>query len=246
MLTLIPQQSYPDESLRPVTIKQILDADEAYAGSDFKIDGQAVTQVTFIAQVRSITPNPTNITFKMHDSSGEIEVKKWVDLDKQDEASRLGFEIDSHVRVWGHVKSFSNKRSVNAYVLRKVQDFNEVHYHELEAAYVHLYFTKGPLGAAGGDQNGGGGDSMFVDGGNNDGANAGNMPSKLANVSANGKKVYTFMSTLPGGNQDVHLNVITGSTGMSVRDVLSAADELLGNGLIYPTVDDETWAILDY
>jgi hypothetical protein len=33
---------------------------------------------------------------------------------------------------------------------------------------------------------------------------------------------------------------------MSVRDALTAADELLGQGLIYTTVDDETWAILEY
>jgi replication factor A2 len=31
-----------------------------------------------------------------------------------------------------------------------------------------------------------------------------------------------------------------------MREVITAADELLGQGLIYTTVDDETWAILDY
>lgn len=39
-------QTYQDDSLRPVTIKQVLDAEEAYPGSsEFRIDGASVTQV---------------------------------------------------------------------------------------------------------------------------------------------------------------------------------------------------------
>ncbi|CAM1511515.1 Fc.00g090280.m01.CDS01 [Cosmosporella sp. VM-42] len=240
-------KSYQDESLRPVTIKQILDAEEAYAGADFRIDGSTVTQITFVGQIRSVNPQPTNITLKIDDGTGQIEVKKWIDVDKQDEADP-GFELDSHVRVWGRLKSFSNKRHVGAHVIRPVQDFNEVNYHMLEATYVHLFFTRGALGQGGA---GGDGDSMFVDGGgynNNDngGGNAGQIPSKLSGCSQQAKKMFNFMNDSPGGNEGIHLNVITNSTGMSVRDVLTGADELLGQGLIYTTVDDETWAILEY
>lgn len=235
-----------------MTIKQILDAEEAYAGADFRIDNSPVTQITFVGQVRSVNPQPTNITLKIDDGTGQIEVKKWIDVDKQDEADP-GYELDSYVRVWGRLKSFSNKRHVGAHVIRPVEDINEVNYHLLEATYVHLYFSRGPLGqngAAGAD-----GDSMFVDGdgygGGAGGAGAGagsggQLPSKLSGCSALAKKMYNFMNNSPGGNEGIHLNVITNSTGMSVRDVLTGADELLGQGLIYTTVDDETWAILEY
>ncbi|CCT65129.1 related to single-stranded DNA binding protein 30K chain [Fusarium fujikuroi] len=239
-------KSYQDESLRPVTIKQILDAEEAYAGADFKIDGSPVTQITFVGQIRKIQPQPTNITLNIDDGTGMIEVKKWIDVDKQDDADP-GFEVESHVRIWGRLKSFNNKRHVGAHVIRPVADFNEVNYHMLEAAYVHLYFTKGPLGGQGGAN--GDGDSMFVDGGgynDNGGGNAGQAPTKLAGCSGLAKKMFNFMNDTPGGNEGVHLNVITNSTGMSVRDALTAADELLGQGLVYTTVDDETWAILEY
>lgn len=229
-----------------MTIKQILDAEEAFSGADFKIDGATVTQITFVGQVRSVNPQPTNITLKIDDGTGQIEVKKWIDVDKQDDSTQ-NYELDSHVRVWGRLKSFSNKRHVGAHVIRPVEDFNEVNYHLLEASYVHLYFTRGPLGQNGAAANG---DSMFVDGGNYGadagGANGGQMPSKLSGCSALAKKMYNFMNGTPGGNEGIHLNVITNSTGMSVRDVLTGADELLGQGLIYTTVDDETWAILEY
>ncbi|GAB0133050.1 hypothetical protein EsDP_00001467 [Epichloe bromicola] len=241
-------KAYQDESLRPVTIKQILEAEEAYAGADFKIDNATVTQITFVGQIRNINPQPTNITFKIDDGTGQIEVKKWIDVDKQDD-SNAEFELDSHVRVWGRLKSFSNKRHVGAHVIRPVADFNEVNYHLLEATYVHLFFSKGPLGQQGGGANG---DSMFVDGGggggygNENGAGAGQASNKLSGCGPLARKMFTFISGAPGGNEGIHLNVISSSTGMSVRDVLSASDELLGQGLIYPTVDDETWAILEY
>ncbi|KAM5348175.1 hypothetical protein ACJ41O_007999 [Fusarium nematophilum] len=237
--------SYQDESLRPVTIKQILDAEEAYAGADFRIDGSPVTQITFVGQIRSVTPQPTNITLKIDDGTGQIEVKKWIDVDKQDDADP-GYEHDAHVRVWGRLKSFSNKRHVGAHVIRAVTDPNEVQYHLLEATYVHLYFTKGPLGGHGGD---GEGDSMFVDGGGYNaqaGGNVGQAPNKLSQCSASAKKMFNFMNEAPGGNEGVHLHVVTNSTGLPVRDVLAGADELLSHGLIYTTVDDETWAILEY
>ncbi|TWU76578.1 replication factor A protein 2 [Metarhizium rileyi] len=239
-------KSYQDESLRPVTIKQVLEAEEAFAGADFKIDNTTITQITFVGQVRHINPQPTNVTFKIDDGTGHVEVKKWIDADKQDDANADQYELDSYVRVWGRLKSFSNKRHVAAHVIRPVTDFNEVNYHLLEATYVHLYFTKGPLGQEGVAN--GGGDGMFVDGGGYGGANGGGgqMPNKLSSCSPSAKKMFNFMNGAPGMNEGIHLNVISSSANLSVRDVLSAADELLGQGLIYTTVDDETWAILEY
>ncbi|KAK7397625.1 Replication factor A protein 2 [Neonectria punicea] len=237
-------KNYQDESLRPVTIKQILDADEAYAGADFKIDGSSVTQITFVGQIRHVNTQPTTITFKIDDGTGQIDVKKWIDADKAQDEADPGWELNTHVRVWGRLKSF-NKRHVGAHVIRPVTDPNEVNYHLLEATYVHLYFTKGPLGGQNGAN--GDGDSMFVDGGNYQAGNtASQAPSKLSGCGGPAKKMFNFMNDAPGGNEGIHLNVITNSTGMSVRDVLTGADELLGQGLIYTTVDDETWAILEY
>lgn len=90
---------------------------------------------------------------------------------------------------------------------------------------------------------------MFVDGGNNNDNNAGGnnqIPNKLSGCSAQAKKMFNFMNNTPGNNEGINLNIIMSSTGMSVRDVLTGADDLLGQGLIYTTVDDETWAILEY
>ncbi|KAI1776905.1 replication protein A, subunit RPA32 [Hypoxylon cercidicola] len=228
-----------DESLRPVTVKQIIDAKQAYGNDGFRIDEVDVTQVTFVGMVRNINLQTTNITYKIDDGTGIMEVKQWLDPDKDGEAGGGGasaFALEQYVRVWGRLKSFGNKRHVGAHVIKPVPDFNEVNYHLLEATYVHLFFTKGGLAVGnGGNADAGGEESMFVE--NNDGA-------FLKGASAKAKKMYQYLNQSEESNEGVNIHVIARNTGMSVQDVASAAEELLTQGKIYTTLDDETFAVL--
>ena len=45
---------------------------------------------------------------------------------------------DTYVSVLGVLKSFGGKRHISAQNIRRVEDFNEVHYHLLEALYISL------------------------------------------------------------------------------------------------------------
>lgn len=230
-----------------MTIKQLVDSEEAYPGGDLAVDGVALKQVTIVGQVRAVNPQSTNITYRLDDGTALIDVKKWIDADKPQEAEPA-FQLDQHLRVWGRIKSFNGKRHVGAHFIRAVDDFNEVNYHLLEATYVHLCLTRGQPGDAGQNVNagnaGGDGDGMFVDSyGGAAGAGAGAGDSRLTGCSPNARKVFNLL--LPRGLEGLHLNMIASGTSMSVRDVLSASDELLNQGLIFTTVDDETWAVLD-
>ncbi|KAI0117774.1 replication protein A, subunit RPA32 [Nemania sp. FL0031] len=238
-----------DESLRPVTIKQIIDAEPAYAGdANFRIDGLEVRQVTVVGMVRSINPQTTNITYKIDDGTGSIEVKQWLDADKTADAPDAApvFQEEEYVRVWGRLKSFSNKRHIGAHVIKPVRDFNEVNYHLLEATYVHLFFTRGglPNAAAGGGAGGGGagvggdggGDSMFVDDGHD---------ARYRSYSAKARKMYDYLQRNGNPTEGIHMQVIARDSGMSIQDVMAGAEELLSHGTIYTTMDDETFAILD-
>ncbi|KAK3318535.1 hypothetical protein B0H66DRAFT_557603 [Apodospora peruviana] len=245
-------KGYSDDSLRPVTIKQLVDCEEAYPGADLSIDGIPITQVTVVGQVRAVNPQATNITYRLDDGTAIMDVKKWVDAEKADDTNPQ-FGLDTYVRVWGRLKSFNGKKHIGAHFMRAIDDFNEVSYHMLEATYVHLYFTKGVPGQQQQQGGAGGGDGMFVDGGHGGGGNnamqaggAVNGPARLAQCSRNAQTMFNFLNNSPGGNEGIHLNLIASQTGLSVRDVISAADELLGQGIVYTTMDDETWAILDY
>lgn len=126
---------------------------------------------------------------------------------------------------------------------------NEVTYHGLEATLVHLYFTRGPIDAANPAKKEGG-DGMFVDsyGGNNMGAGnaaAGGrqLPPK---VSPNSRQVFNLLQSEPQNNEGLNVNMIATKLGMPVAEVYKCGDELLSEGCIYTTVDDETWAVLEF
>ena len=176
-----------------------------------------------------------------------IEVKKYVDTQRVEAPSHPAIDVGGHVRIYGRLKSFNNKRFVSVHFIRPVEDFNEVNFHMLEAAAVHLYFTRGAKGGSGGGAGGeAGGDGMFVDGagGGGDGFDGGAGVPKLGKVSPGAQRLFTHMMNVPGGNEGVHVQVLSSGTGMSAREVLAALDELYQQGVVYTTVDDETWAVV--
>lgn len=247
-------QNYTDDTLRPVTLKQLVDSEEAYPGADMSVDGSSITQVTVVGQVRAVNPQPTNITYRLDDGTATLDVRKWVDEKAVDPEPQ--FAPDQHVRVWGRLKVLNGRKHIGAHFLRAVDDFNEVNYHLLEATYVHLCLTRGMPGqqgggggggtTGGGGGGGGGGDGMFVDSYGSGGDTSDNLKTRVSRCSPNARKMYEFMMNAPGANEGVHLQMVTSRTGLSVRDIKQASEELLGQGLIYTTADDETWAILDY
>ncbi|KAK4193758.1 replication factor A protein 2 [Podospora australis] len=246
------QKRNTDEYLRPVTIKQLIDSNKAsYNEADVQIDGMPVTQVTVVGQVRAVNPQATNVTFKLDDGTATIDVKKWLDAGKsggEDEVAR--FPLDTYVRVLGRIQSFNGKVHIGAHHMRAIEDFNEVNYHLLEATYVHLLLTKGGSAKTGGG--GGDGDpnaSMFVDQGNGynagGGGGYGGEDSRVAMCSRQAQQLYRWYQSAQGNTDGINIRDVVAGTKMSTRDVQAAADELLGHGLVYTTVDEETWAILE-
>jgi len=144
----------------------------------------------------------------------------------------------SYCRAWGKLKSFNDKRSVGAQIIRPVEDMNEVSYHLLEATAIHLYFTRGPPGGANtgaANTNGGaaqGGGAVF---GKHD----------LTGYSALARRVFQYLLETPQSNEGLHQQAIAANLGLESADVLRAGDDLLSAGFIYTTVDDQTWAILE-
>lgn len=153
------------------------------------------------------------------------------------------------MRVWGRLKAFNDKRHVGAHIIRPITDFNEVNMHLLEATAVHLFFTRGPPYALKGAKTEDGGDGMFVGGyaGGANGADGGDASRQLPrNTSATAKRVFALLQAAPQNNEGLHVHNIAAQLNIPTNEVFKAGDELLGNGLIYTTVDDETWAVLEY
>ena len=167
-----------------------------------------------------------------------------MDTTSDSTASKPKLVENEWARVWGRLKAFNNKRHVGAHVIRPIPDKMEITYHLLEATYVHLYFIKGPLDqikAEGGRANGDAGEVGYGGGGNS-GTNGQQMP----NVSVAAKRVYQTLKSSPQNNEGLHVQNIAALVSMNVPDVRKAGDELLSHSMIFTTVDDDTWALLEF
>ena len=183
-----------------------------------------------------------------------MDVKQWI----ESEVTGGGMDIDGegegaiknkptegvYARVYGNLKQFNNKRHVGARTVRAVTDYNEVQCHLLDATVVHLNLTKGPVGqglkTANGDAAMQGIEMSRGMGQEQSGGK--NLP---VGMSATAKKVYKCLNESDQSNEGLHMQDIAGRLGIRVEDVAKGGDELLDSGLVYTTVDDQTWAILD-
>jgi replication factor A2 len=198
-------------------------------------------QLTFVGQIRNISTQTTNTTYKIDDGTGSIEVKQWLDADAIEQSSKGQLVENAYCRVWGKLKNFHDRKHIGAQIIRPLEDYNEISYHLLEATVVHLHYTRGPLGGAGGAKdptaNGGQGQDQSM-GGVYGGAD-------LSGYSAVAKKVFKYLTEAPQTNEGLHQQDIAANIGVNAADVARAGDDLLAGGLIYTTVDDQTWAVLE-
>ncbi|KAK7511602.1 replication factor A2 [Phyllosticta citriasiana] len=235
-------KGYAKDTLRPVTIKQINDAHNTHE-SEFTIDGQGISQITFVGQIRNISQQSTNITYKFDDGTGTVEVKQWIDSDAENPLESVDNKLteNAYARVFGKLRIYGSKRHVGGHIVRPLSDYNEVQYHLLEATAVHLFFTRGVPGGdakpvqnangdAGGDHPMGGYDAGGPD---------------IRHLSRDAQRVVQIMRTAPQSSEGLHMQEIAARTRLDMADVAKAGDELLGAGVIYTTVDDTTWAMLD-
>ncbi|KAI4214841.1 MAG: hypothetical protein LQ351_002554 [Letrouitia transgressa] len=255
------------KNIRPVTIRQLNLATQSHPEADFRIDNVEVTQLTFIGQIRNISTQTTNVTYKLDDGTGTVEVKQWIDMaaenpDGGDEHGNRGLTANNkhqlleneYCRVWGRLKVFGSngRRHVGAHVIRPVTDKMEITFHLLEATYVHLYMTRGAVEQAAGNGHskaddpmngygvkrelGGGdeGDTMMMGG------------RQLPAVSMNARKVYQCLKSSPQNNEGLHVQNIAANLALPVAEVMKAGDELLTHSMIFTTVDDNTWALLEF
>ncbi|KAK4900084.1 Replication factor A protein 2 [Elasticomyces elasticus] len=245
------KRSYGKDTLRPVTIKQLLDAHHPHPDAEyFMVDGSEATQVTFVGQVRNISTQTTNVTYKLDDGTGIIEVKVWIDADafndEADPSNQKPKPVEQgYARVWGRLKAFNNKRHVGANIIRPIQDFNEIQYHLLEATAVHLHFSRGPVEqlqqSNGGAQSNGAQNGAYG-GGMQQGGGGKQLP---ANTSMAARKVFQAIKTTEQGNEGLHIQHIATAAGLDINEVVKGGGELMDMGLIFTTVDESTWALLE-
>eukprot|EP00986_Skeletonema_menzelii_P008863 scaffold3870_cov160-Skeletonema_menzelii.AAC.4 len=135
------RRNYDEQTLIPVTIKQIITADgDPTGGNDISLkDGRTLYMVKIVGCVRSFEQKSTNLAIDIEDGTGMIEAKTW--MNEGDECSAVAnmrqecCQDYAFVRVIGQVKEFDGKRHIQATDIRLLGTKNEFTYHLLEVAY---------------------------------------------------------------------------------------------------------------
>ncbi|KAL2869206.1 putative replication factor-a protein [Aspergillus lucknowensis] len=241
-----------NDTLRPITIKQALEATQPFPEANYQIDSHDLGSVVFVGQLRNISRQSTNVTYKLDDGTGEIEAKQWVTPgteDSMDTADDLapaanGVEINGYAKVFGKLKSlYGDRKVVTTHSVKPITDINELHCHFLEAAAIHLFFTRGPPPSAGG----GGGAKDAAMGGVGAGGYGGETGGgHLPAMSPVARRMYNLLKNKPQTNEGLAAQQIAAELGLPMADVARAGDELLTAGVIFSTVDEQTWALLEY
>ncbi|KAH8089703.1 hypothetical protein HD553DRAFT_327748 [Filobasidium floriforme] len=201
-------------TLRPVTIKQIIGADQPHPDADFQIDGVDVGSVRVVGVVRNISRTATNVSYTIEDGTGEMSARVWLDTADDDNGKTGGIEQDTYVSVLGVLKSFGGKRHISAQNIRRVEDFNEVHYHLLEALYISLTLrnpNKGMGGAASAPARAGNTHADYLPGGNNN-AQSGD-DDRWANQPTFHRAILKAIEEHTVGEDGVHVGVVAKNLG---------------------------------
>ncbi|UZJ55517.1 hypothetical protein CBS101457_004837 [Exobasidium rhododendri] len=225
-------QGSSNTSIRAVTVRQILNAEQAHSEGDITVDGLEVGHVTFVGIIRNLSRNATNISYTVEDGTGTVDVRVWSDNSSSELMDDDELQTDKYVRIIGHIKTFQNRRTIASGHIRAITDFNEIFYHKLDVVHTHLQITKGPGGAGAG--NGVKKDDM-------EGVQAhGDILAKIDKPIQ--RSIMSVVLDLRGDdeNHGVAISVIVRRMpGKSESEVRGAVDDLIGDGYLYSAEDDE-------
>lgn len=76
------------QTLRPVTIKQLIEADQAHNDAEFNIDGHDIGTVLLVGNIHTLSKTATNVSYNVGDGTGYIDVRQWLDT-ADDESGKM-------------------------------------------------------------------------------------------------------------------------------------------------------------
>lgn len=134
------------QSLIPTTIKQLKNAPpQANGDNGFTLDGKDLYQVTVCGLIVSADEASTSLQYVINDGTGTIQVKMWMDSDGADAMAerKAQWKEGVVVRVVGNLRVFNSVKSLVAYSIQPIKDFNEYTFHFIDVVHTHLLHTKG-------------------------------------------------------------------------------------------------------
>ncbi|PVF94860.1 replication protein A, subunit RPA32 [Serendipita vermifera] len=241
-----------NHSLRPVNIAQVHMAEQAsHTDGEYTIEGHPVTMITLVAQVRALKAQTTSDVYFMHDGSGEVEARHWIEGRTEDDmdTDRDDSAVLSHyVRIIGTIRTYQGKRHINASLVRVLDDPMEAFFHFNEVMAVTMFYKHGPPSGAGGAP---ATSSAYYQAGR---TTTGVDPS-LAHLGRLEQGIARYFKENPSPPDGYHVKVIIKAvkelvaeqcraTGDAEGQVFATAiDVLTTEGVLYSTLDEQHYAL---
>lgn len=222
------------QTLLPVTGAMLQKAEYNELEDIFTFEGNDIHQITFVGIIREINETATNITFKIDDMTGEfITVKKWIDIDDPlEQGTRSKCCENTYVRIVGNVKSFNNGavRSVMAFSMAPVTDYNEISFHLLDVIYSQLSLKKISNATATAMPS----QQRYADTGNDFGGGTND-----AGLTGTNKIVFNYITACTS-EEGISVNELCQKNrNLSEQQLRNCIEWLSNEGHIYSTVDDD-------
>ncbi|EMD37987.1 hypothetical protein CERSUDRAFT_48111, partial [Gelatoporia subvermispora B] len=233
-------------SLRPVTIKQLLDATQAHSDAEWQINGQEIGAVTVVAHVLTIHAQTTNCVYWLDDGTGRMEARQWSPSDEDGGDKLRGITEGTYVRVMGTPKIFGQKKYINATALRPVTDPNEIQFHLLETMMVWKILERGPV-----SEKPRANVNAYANGAALGTASAyskqtHSAPSnpQWAHLPDLQRRIVEYMAAQTAIPEGIHArNIAASIPGGNATAIAGALDDLMDTGYIYSTIDDSHYAL---
>jgi len=236
------------QSLVPLTIKQLLVASQQSPDETlFRVDGKEVGQVTFVGCITGVSAQSTiNMSLSVDDGTGKVDVKYWLNdnanaiglPDPSSEWKKSQWSVGQYIRVIGNLRSFNDKKSVVAYRIVPIVDFNEITHHFLEVIYVHLQNTRGtPMQISSTN-------TIHVGHSNYNQPFLNPMqPTGFMN-DLHSQIIGTLRSSTSPTGENVH--ALAAQLNRSVEEIKTAAEFLISEGHLYSTIDEDHYRATPY
>ncbi|KAG5419164.1 RFA2 [Candida metapsilosis] len=211
-------------SISPVTIKQILEAEQPVPDGEFKIHNVSISLVSFIGVVRKVSANGTTLHITVEDGTGSIDVRKWITEEsgsaEQEKELFMGY-TNKYVSIGGALKVYNGNKNIQNASISLIQDSNQIIYHHLNAIHNHLRsqgITKSNDSASNGAQ----GNNLFVD-------NEGSATDRVLNF---------IKQECPTMQEGVPLAYIAQKLSISEKEGEKHCNDLIESGKIYVGFND--------
>ncbi|KAJ3452368.1 replication protein a-related [Anaeramoeba flamelloides] len=131
---------YNSQTVTPVTIAQLLKAQQIYDDSFF-LDGKRIFQINIIGILTKVEVSKTSIKCEITDGTGSISIKFYGSSfgGESQEKQLQKLQIGKYVRILGRMKTFSQERTINSSNIFPITNHNEITHHFLHVIKVHYH-----------------------------------------------------------------------------------------------------------